>query len=209
MKYSDFLIKCDIVLGSIISQTGFRRSQPGTWNRNRGDEFNVIWLQKDRTKEAFCVNLGIHYSFLPSAGRAVPLGPTPIPFGDCEFMLRLTSQHAASDQWWPLSEESVPEVVEVIRLRALAIFDAYRLSGPISQMTATDITNGDQGLLAPLGRVRACLFLALMHEWQGNQDQCLEAARLGVNIAGVAVGPKVALKMIIQRVETNEGRTRS
>ena len=146
------------------------------------------------------MNLGIHYTFLPKAGTEAPLGGDVIEFFDCEVKLRLTAQSAEKDQWWPLAFESLNEIANLMRNRGLPIFDSYRLDGPIAEMEARDIEDGNPGLLSSLTKVRACLLLARMHERLGNHNKCMEFVKTGIKLAGMAVGPKKALKDILKRL---------
>jgi hypothetical protein len=200
MNFSDFLTEADAILQQPMNSAGFRRVSAGIWNRRGGDDLNVVWLQKNSLAESFCVNLGVHYSFLPKAGIEAPLGDA-IELPDCEIKLRLTAQATAKDQWWPLNSESIREVVDLMKSRGLAIFDSYRLAGSITEMEAKNVEDGNLGLLSSLTKVRACLLLARMHEYLGNRNKCIEAATIGIRLAGMAVGPKKALKEILKRNE--------
>jgi len=71
----------------------------------------------------------------------------------------------------------------------------------LASMEAKDIEEGNLGLLASMTKVRACLLLARIQEQLGNRDKCIEFATLGVKLAGMAVGPKKALKGILRRCE--------
>jgi hypothetical protein len=198
MNFSDFLTEADAILQQPMNSAGFCRVRAGIWNRRSGDDLNVVWLQKNSLAESFCENLGVHYTYLPNAGTESPLGEM-IELPDCEVKLRLTAQASVKDQWWPLNSESVREVVELMKSRGLAIFDSYLLAGPIAGMEAKDVEGGNLGLLSSLTKVRACLLLARMYEHLGNRDKCIEAATIGIRLAGMAVGPKKALKEILKR----------
>lgn len=93
----------DDALGASLKASGFQRIAAGTWNRRVGDELNVIQLQPHSVEQSFCVNLGIHYMFLPKAGTEAPLDGDQIDIHDCELKLRLTDESGTSDKWWPMS----------------------------------------------------------------------------------------------------------
>jgi len=187
-------------MSEALTNAGFQRTAAGTWNRCRGDELNAIQLQEHSTKESFCVNLGIHYTFLPKAGTEASLDGDQIELPDCELKLRLTDQATVKDQWWPIAASSVGQIADLVCRRGLSIFDLYRLDGPIAAMDGKSIESGNPGLLASITKVRACLLLARMHEYLGNYDKCVEAATIGVKLAGMAVGPKKALQDILKRL---------
>jgi hypothetical protein len=203
MNYTDFLTLVDAALQQSLSSFGFRRSSAGTWNRRNGEELNVNWFQKHSTDPSFCVNLGVHYTFLPKAGTEAPITGDSIEQPDCEIKLRLTETPAAKDQWWPISEQSINGICGLIESRGIAVFDSYRLSGPIVTMEGKDIEAGNLGLLSAMTKVRACLLLARLHEHLGNRDKCVDAATCGIKVAGMAVGPKRILRDILNRCEGN------
>ena len=199
MNLADFLTSSETAFRHALGSAGFRESNAGTWIRQTGDELNVVSIQMHSSEPLFCVNLGVHYSFLPKAGTEAPLNGPEIDHPDCEIKLRLTSDPAAKDQWWPLTNSSISEIEKLLSSRGLAIFDDYRLSGLISSMDAKSIESGNPGLLSGLTKVRACLLLSRMHEKLGSRDKCIDAANLGIKLAGMAVGPKKALKDILKR----------
>lgn len=190
----------DAAMSETLTRAGFRRTASGTWNRRKDDELNVIQLQEHSTEESFCVNLGIHYTFLPRAGTDAPLDGDKIGVPDCELKLRLTDRATIKDQWWPIAASSVDQVADLVYSRGLPIFDLYRLDGPITGIDGNNIERGNPGLLASITKVRACLLLARMHERLGNRDKSAEAATIGVKLAGMAIGPKKALKDILKRL---------
>ena len=199
MNFTDVLAAADAALLRPLGNAGFQRVAAGLWNFRKGDDVNVVWLQKHSSESSFCVSLGIHYAFLPTSGTEQPLAGKCLEQPDCEIKLRLTSDPAAKDQWWPTSPEAADEVAELVSHRGLAVFDSYRLAGPISTMEAKQIETGDLGMLSSLTKVRACLFLARLHERLGNRGKCIDAAMIGIKLAGMAVGPKKALKDILKR----------
>ena len=200
MNFTELMQAADAAMNETLSSAGFRHTAPGTWNRHSGHELNVVQFQKQSAAESFCVNLGVHYSFLPKAGTEVPLlDGEQIELPDCEVKLRLTEQPAQKDQWWPISDESITQVANLLLNRGLSAFDAYRVDGELSAMDAKSIESGNPGLLAPITKVRACLLLARLHVPLGNRDKCIEAAMIGLKLAGMAVGPKRAIKDILKR----------
>ena len=187
----------------VLIEAGFRHTKAGTWNRRSGEELNVVQLQKHSTEKTFCVNLGIHYTFLPRVGTETPLNGEKIELADCELAFRLTDQATVKDQWWPIAASSVAAVAELVRIRGLPIFASYRLDGAIGAMSGSDIENGNAGLLASITKGRACLLLAHMHEHFGNRDKCIETAEIGLKLASpMAVGPKKAFRDILTRSQS-------
>jgi hypothetical protein len=186
-------------MDAALTSAGFRRTALGTWSRRRSQEISVIQFQKHSGDPRFCVNLGIHYGFLPKAGTEALLDGDQIELHECELVLRLTDLPADKDQWWPISEMSIAPVANLVVTRGLAVFDLYRLDGELAAFDAKGIEGNNLGLLAPITKVRASLLLSRLHEHLGNHEKCIEAARIGLKLAGMAVGPKKALKDILRR----------
>jgi hypothetical protein len=197
MNFTDFLTAADAALLQPLGNAGFQRVNEGLWNFRKGDDLNVVWLQKHSSECLFCVSLGIHYAFLPKAGTEHLLAGEYLQQPDCEIKLRLTSDPAVKDQWWPIDLVSADEVAKLVNDHGLAVFDSYRLAGPIATIEAREIEAGKPSMLSPLTKVRACLFLARLHERLGNRSNCVDAATIGIKLAGIAVGPKKALKAIL------------
>lgn len=200
MNFVELQHATDEAMSGSLASAGFRHITAGTWNRRRDDELNVVQLQEHTAEKTFCVNLGIHYAFLPRAGTEALLDRMRVEVIDCELKLRLTEQAAAKDQWWPMSASSVDKVADLVRHRGLFIFDLYRIDGPISGMNGESVESENPDLLTSITKVRACLLLARMHEHLGNRDKSIEIATTGIKLAGMAVGPKKALKDILKRL---------
>lgn len=203
MNFADFLTETDITLEQSLGSIGFKRKNSKTWIRRNGDELNVVWLQKHSFEQSFCVNLGVHYAFLPKAGTEMPVIGDHIEQPDCEIKLRLTSDPLVNDQWWTIDRKNASEIARLLASRGLQIFDAYRLDGSISMIEPTDVETGNSSLLSALIKVRACLLLARLHERLGNRRRCVEAATAGIKLA-IGPGTKKALKDILKRCEFAE-----
>ena len=83
------------------------------------------------------------------------------------------------------------------------ILNPETLSAYQGGVTASNSLLGKVGnidILSSLTKVRACLLLSRMHEKLGNREKCIEFANLGIKLAGMAVGPKKALKDILSRL---------
>lgn len=198
MNALEFLSCADALLQTILGDVGFQRVEAGEWNRRRGEEIHVVWIQKHSTEASVCVNLGVHFSFLPKVGsESCPLNEG-VKLPDCEIKVRLTEDSNARDQWWPISNDSVQRIAALIGSRGLVVLDAYQLGGGIESISVRDVEAGRLGPLLGMTRVRACLFLARLHQHLGNRVTCIEIAEFGIKIAGVAVGPKVALRQILR-----------
>jgi hypothetical protein len=200
MTFGEFLDQFDEGARSRLAALGFRRARPDSWTRRVGDELQVFWFQKHSSQAALCVNIGAHYAFLPKAGVEAALDGDDIHQVECEIKLRLTTDESTGDQWWPVAEVSVTVLAELLPTRGLTILNRYALAGPVSHLKPGDVESGSLGALSSLTKVRACLLLARLHEHAGDRTLTAEFATLGIKVAGMAVGPKKALRDILQRV---------
>jgi len=201
MSFTEVVKAFDSVAAQSLAKLGFRRIANGIWNRREADELNVLELQRHSIEAAFCVNLGVHYSFLPKAGSEERINDLDgVDITACELKFRLTSLDDDKDQWWPTDSANVTEVLELFLHRGLPTFDLYRLDGPIAGMDPKDVLAGEMGVLHPLTKVRACLLLARLHEHMGHREKSVDAASTGLRVAGMAIGPKKALRDILHRL---------
>lgn len=199
MNTAEFFFLADQLLEPSLAGAGFQRTSAGKWNRWTGDELHAVWLQKHTFDSSFCVNLGVHYSFLEKSGSTERPSDGIVDQTECRIMFRLTADPSAKDQWWPLSEQGIHEVRSLFDSRGFAMFDSYRLSGPIASIEVKDIEDGTPGLLSSMTKVGACLILACIHEHLGNREKCIEAATVGLRHVGMKVGAKKALKDVLKR----------
>lgn len=204
MKFVELQRALDVAMSEALFDEGFWRTADGNWKRKRGVELNIISFQKHSVHASFCVNLGIHYSFVPKAGRTDALEGDEIKQSECVIKLRLSPNSLLKDKWWPIDASSVNEVVDLLFSRGMSIFDSYRLNGQIQLIQTIDIEASTANLLSSLTKVGACLLLAQIHEQSGNRDKCIEAATTGLRLAGMAVGPRKALTEILRRLGHQE-----
>lgn len=200
IRFKELQQVVDERLAGVLVRSGFTRTGAGAWNRTRGDEMHVIQLLENTGKDSFCVNLGVHYAFLPRAGTETSLDGACIALPDCEIKMRLTERPGLRDQWWPMDVASVEPVAALVSNRGVPILHEYRLDGPITELDGKSIERGELGLLFPMTRVRACLLLGRLHERLGNRDKSAEAAEIGLRLAGAASGPKKALQDLLGRL---------
>jgi hypothetical protein len=112
MKYPEFANEIDAAFKPILAPIGFFRTRYGKWGRNRGEDLHGIDIQKRSSKELVCVNLGIHYTFLP----LTCLNRRGIVFRwtcpACKLHFRLNPRGTDGDHWWPIEEGSVEEIAK-------------------------------------------------------------------------------------------------
>lgn len=183
----------------VLSDSGFAGTNL-VWTRARPPFIDCVEFQLRSDKVAYCVNLGVHLDFLPSPSgecRAVESQ------ADCEIKLRLSIKEG-TDQWWDIDRGSDQEVLDCLRDRGFQFFNRFsELPGPLSALTPKSIDGKEsKNLLPGMTRVRRVLLMSRIYKHLGDTDKTLQWARLGEQIAGMAVGPKVAFQNIIRELET-------
>lgn len=201
MNFPQFVNALDQRIGSFLATIGCRKVAPGFYVRRRADVLNVIWVQEHSGRELCCVNLGVHYAFLPKIGTGQAVRGDEIEHPECELRFRLAEDAAAHDQWWTQVSDSVSAMGQLMASRVPGVFDPFELSGDIMRVSPAEIRAGLPPLLKATTRVRAALLLAQLHEFVGNGTQAIEFAELGIEISGVASGPRKALKDLIARMK--------
>ena len=202
MQFSDFIFSLSEGLATSLGSMGFMRQDDCTYIRlKESREVNVLSFQKHSSKPAVSVNFGVHYTFLPKLGsKDLPLDGR-LNLSECEIKVRLTPSRSENDYWWPLSKESINQIVDMIDQHMEKFFQNYNMNSAISRLSNVDLEEQLPEIVGMLTKVRACLILARIHEELGDESLAKAFAHLGVKAAGMAVGPKKALKEILKRVK--------
>lgn len=178
----------------------------GCYRKCVNEIINFIWIQEHSDKSKFCVNLGVHLSFLP----AVP-GSKIIPFNEmdqahCEIKKRLVPSHDLVDYWWLFSElnDSMLEVLDAYQTDGVQFFNRFsNYPSDWQNFTVGNVKDPSFTTLLPgVTKVRAALMFARIHKQLGDLSKCKEFANLGLEVAGkMAVGPRSALKALLKECE--------
>ncbi len=168
--------------------------------RKSTHEINCIWIQKHSSKPMVCINLGAHYDFIPLVGNRV-VEINNIEQQDCEIKHRLTPNELQNDYWWTFGTSEIKEITNLIMHRALPYFERYDLKGEIGSINPKDCLEKVPDLLSDMTKVRACLLMSRIYEEYSETSFAAEFARLGIESAGMAVGPKKELREILKRLE--------
>lgn len=203
MTYSDLLKKVDREAQTTLAPVGFAQRGEGVWKRLDGEHLNLVALQKKSSGQSFCVNLGMHFSFIPKNGSSECPAGDQIEQTECLIMFRLTKSATDKDQWWDFTENAVQEVSHLLRDRVSNLFEQFRLDKLASEIKPSAIEVGNLGVLDDLTKVSACLLLAKIHERLSNTAECIEFALSGLKVAGMAVGPKKVFKDLLKRHNYN------
>jgi|TARA_R110000851_G_C13006450_1_gene558851 methyl-accepting chemotaxis protein len=202
MKFTDFITSLAEKLSEPLGALGFEKSADDLFVRfNDSHEINVVYIQKHSSEPTVCVNVGVHYDFLPKIGTTELASNKQIELPDCEVKLRLTTDLSQKDHWWPIASESINEIVDLIVGRVGEFFSRYSIDGDLSSILPEDLNEDMPDIFASLTKVRASLILARIHEVRGDFEKAASFAKYGIKAAGMAVGPKKMLKEVLKRVE--------
>ncbi len=207
MKLSDFVQILAKQLSEPLAKKGFKRVADDLWVRFRnGHDINVISVQKHSSSSNVCVNIGVHYDFLPKVGTLDLPREGSIELADCEIKFRLAPDKGQRDHWWSIEPNSAVEISDLIFARTDDIFDQYEIAGDSSSHDITAIVPEDldgeiPAVVSSLTKVRASLLLARLHEFRGDLEKAAGFANYGLRVAGMAVGPKKMLKEVLKRIE--------
>jgi len=127
---------------------------------------HAMEIQFDRFRSLFCVNLGIHYRFLPMPWNDQLPVAGKIDAAECIFTTRL-SPNGVGDWWWPVSTSevetraSILQCIEVFDRCGIPFFEkAGVLPGSIGTITIDDLNNGSYQAKIPDGTKRSPAFIA-------------------------------------------------
>lgn len=175
-----------------LRQLGFSGSGRH-FRRQRGDVIDAINVQASRHGDASCINLGLHFTCLPTG---VPEQRPELQAWreiDCEFRTRLVPA-GESDHWWrhgSTPEENRAAAQDIVRLYLAAgepLFQQFPTSRAFADSCSTDALVRRQN--RPTASfpwhstdVRAALALARIHRHHGNVAQSQRFAALCLQLA--------------------------
>jgi hypothetical protein len=160
---------------------------------NRIDAINV---QGNRYGGSYCVELGVHYTFLPDAvGRPVS-DATKMDAYDCEFRRRL-SDPGKDDCWWSYGyseaegARQIADMAGLFEREGLPFFEKFGLETIANWMTPQRIETNDLPEIDIPTAVRTALILAKIMKHFGKDDLRRQYASAGIRIFGPP-GPLLA-----------------
>ena len=202
MNELDFLSSLAEKVEGKLKSLGYEKNSKGLFVRfKNGHEINLIYIQKQSSRPMVSVNFGVHYDFLPKIGSTDLPKQGEIELPDCEIKVRLTPNTKQNDYWWPMDSSSLDEIASLIGSKSDEFFTQYDMDKDIGKISPNELENCIPALFPSVTKVRACLVLASIHESNGEKKLAAEFAKLGIKTAGMAVGPKKALKQVLKRVE--------
>ena len=172
------------------------------FRRVEGERIDAVNVQGSRYGGRCCVNLGVHFTFLPSeGGRAVD--PKTLKEYECVFRSRL-HEAGEADRWWDYgdddvaTEASAASLVDTYKRRAARFFDKFEPFPDVFERVApADIGGGARaGVVASLAAPKGALTMARVMSHLGHREKCREFAEAGLRHLGVAVGLKAELERL-------------
>ncbi|HVJ18349.1 MAG TPA: DUF4304 domain-containing protein, partial [Polyangiaceae bacterium] len=149
----------------------------------------VVHVQGSSSGEACCVNLGTHFTFLPTTLEN-PADPQAIREPDCEFRWRLATPDDRGDHWWDygynefVAERSVQHLVSTYEAFGVSALEEYRnFPAPFDRVTPDMVARGDLRLLpgAPT-TIRTVLALARISLHCSRFGAARDFANLGLSM---------------------------
>jgi hypothetical protein len=200
MVFAKFLSLLDAQLELLLAPEEFHRTGNGLFVRCKDEVIHLIQIQKHSKEPTCCVNIGVHFSFSPTLGTSQLPDLNTIEIPDCDIKIRLTPSESQADYWWPINDSSTSEIISLVSHKGLLIFDAYQLD-KLALLSPAHLSDDLPSELKSMTRVLAVLLLARLNVYLGRRLEAVDFANLGLKVAGMAVGPKVAFKKILATQE--------
>jgi hypothetical protein len=196
------LLKRDLL--PLLCSQGFE-AHGGILRRVQDERIDVVSLLGSRRDRHCCVNLGVHYSFLPPAGRAAGAQADfrQLREHDCVFRERLREAGEA-EPWWSYgsdeatAEANAADLVDTYRRRAPMFFSRFEPFPQIFfEVTPKQVEAGDFVVTpACQTRLHGALTMARIMKHVGNLDRCREFAELGLGHLGEATRLRAELEQL-------------
>lgn len=201
MRFSELLRRelVPLLLGQGFEPTGsvFRRVQK--------ERIDIVSLVGSRPGRRCCLNLGVHYSFLPPTGRApgAAADGKELREHDCAFRERLR-EPGEGDHWWEYGADDA-----TAKANAAALVDTFERRAPLffarfepfpevfNKVTPEQVEAGDLATMPSYpSRLHAALTMARIMKHTGRLDRCREFAEMGLRNLGSSVGARQELELL-------------
>lgn len=187
---------------TLLRADGFRGSG-NTFRRINGERIRIVNIQRSQAGGKCCVNLAVHFAFLPSDGGRPVTDPKKLKEYECTFRGRL-HDGSKSDHWWPYgaseaeAEASVSWLIDMYKRRADLFFRRFEpFPDVFERITPAQIDAGDFSKMPfDLTTIRAALTMARIMKHLGHPDKCREFSTVGLKHLGRAVGLKAELETL-------------
>lgn len=186
----------------LLRADGFKGSG-NTFRRVKGDRIDLVNVQGSRYGGRCCVNVAVHFSFLPSEGGGRVTGPKKLKEYDCTFRDRL-HEVSESDHWWTYgasdseAESSVASLMDMYSRRGALFFGKFEPFPEVfERISSAEMGAGDFSKMpAAMTGVYAALTMARIMKHLGRREKCREFAEVGLRHLGHAVGLKPELERL-------------
>ena len=186
----------------LLRTDGFKGSG-NAFRRVKGDRIDIVSIQGSRYGGQCCVNVAVHFSFLPSEGGGRITDPKKLKEYDCTFRDRL-HEASESDHWWTYgasaaeAEASVADLVDMYRRRGALFFAKFEpFPDVFERITPAELdAGGSCNMVLAMTGVYAALTMARIMEYLGRHERCREYAEAGLRHLGQAVGLKAELQRL-------------
>ena len=199
---AEFLTAARDVFAPVLRADGFRGSVT-KFRRVLGDVAHAIVVQGARGGGSACVELGIHFMFLPDALERPP-DPKRITAYDCEFRWRLAPE-GHHDFWWSYGETGDDAVASVrhltetyVKVGAPAFGRWADFPGGLETVSPEQLDSGNlAGLPGRTNISGAALVMARTSLHLADRETARAYALVGLRHAGAATFLKRRLEAIL------------
>lgn len=186
----------------LLRVEGFKGSGT-TFRRLKGDRVDVVNVQGSRAGGKCCVNLAVHFLFLPSSGGGLVTDPKKLKEYNCAFRDRLHEPNE-SDHWWTYgasdaeTEASVANLLNMYNRHSASFFGKFEpFPDVFERITPAEMDAGNfSNMPVPLTGVSAMLMMARVMKHLGHVEKCRNFAEVGLKHLGRAVGLKSEFEML-------------
>jgi len=187
----------------VLRADGFKGSGT-TFRRVQADRIDVVNVQGSRYGGQCCVNVAVHFPFLPSAGGISVREPKKLKEYECAFRNRL-HEASESDHWWTYgtndseAKASIAGLVDIYRRRGALFFGKFEPFPQVfEQITPDEMDAGDLSNMPPgnLTQVLAVLTMARIMNHLGHHEKCRGFAEVGLRHLGGATGLRAELERL-------------
>lgn len=141
-----------------------------SWRRLQGEVINCVIVQFERKMQACCVNLGVHFTFLPVAGTMSPPDLDTVSAFDCEITNRLAPPPKASCWWsYESGKSGAVSLVECFRSNGDQFFERFaQFPSPFDGPSESDILSELHSIVPFMTDTRLLLLLARVNRYLKN-----------------------------------------
>jgi len=187
----------------LLRADGFKGSGT-TFRRIKGEAIHIIDIQGSKWGGECCINLAVHFLFLPTTiGQPVD-DYKKLRHSECEFRIRLHGP-GESDHWWPYgeteaeSESSAENLIDTYQRFGGTYFEKFEpFPDALEKITAAEMDAGDISKLPPTQStlVRLALTMARIMNHLKRFEKCRQFAEVGLRHLGNASGLRAELEQL-------------